>query len=81
MTDRALMDAALSDAGIGSHDFYFKGGVLFTHGDAVPSRAKDEDVKLIVIGHDHLHVDAGLRGACAHGAGRRRRDSARRDAQ
>jgi putative SbcD/Mre11-related phosphoesterase len=56
-----MMDTALEGSDIAPADFFFKGGILFTHGDGVPKRAKDEDVKLIVIGHDHPTLDIELK--------------------
>jgi hypothetical protein len=56
-----MMDAALEDAGVAPAGYYFKDGVLFAHGDAVPKRASDDDVKLIVIGHDHPMLDIELK--------------------
>lgn len=56
-----MMDVALEDAGAAPADYYFKDGVLFAHGDAVPKRASGDDVKLIVIGHDHPMLDVDLK--------------------
>jgi hypothetical protein len=56
-----MMSAALEGADTSSSDFYFNGGVLFTHGDTVPMRAKDNDVSLIVVGHDHPMLDVELK--------------------
>lgn len=57
-----MMAAALEGLdGVSSENHYFKGGVLFTHGDAIPVRAKEDDVKLIVIGHDHPMLDIDLK--------------------
>jgi uncharacterized protein len=56
-----MMDTALEGSDVTAADLYFKGGVLFTHGDGVPKRAKDDDVKLIVIGHEHPMLDIELK--------------------
>jgi putative SbcD/Mre11-related phosphoesterase len=56
-----MMDTALEGSDISPADYYFKGGVLFTHGDGVPKRANDDDVKVIVIGHDHPTLDIELK--------------------
>ncbi len=56
-----MIETALEGGDVMSSDFFFKGGVLFTHGDTVPKRAKDDDVKLIVIGHDHPMLDIELK--------------------
>ncbi len=56
-----MIETALEGADVMSSDFFFKGGVLFTHGDTVPKRAKDDDVKLIVVGHDHPMLDIELK--------------------
>jgi putative SbcD/Mre11-related phosphoesterase len=56
-----MMDTALEGKDVTSNDVYVNGGVLFTHGDAIPKRAKDDDVKLIVIGHDHPTLDIELK--------------------
>jgi putative SbcD/Mre11-related phosphoesterase len=56
-----MMDTALAEADL-SHDLaYFNGGVLFAHGDAIPKKAHDANVKLIVIGHDHPTLDIELK--------------------
>ena len=57
-----MMGIALTDLdGVRSDQFYFAGGVLFCHGDAVPERANDQDVQLIVIGHDHPTLDVEMK--------------------
>jgi len=56
-----MMPMALEGMDASSMDFYFKGGVLFTHGDTVPGRARDDDVRLIVLGHDHPMLDVELK--------------------
>ncbi|HTX43175.1 MAG TPA: metallophosphoesterase [Methanocella sp.] len=56
-----MMGTALEGSDISPADYYYKGGVLFTHGDGVPKRAKDDDVELIVIGHDHPTLDIELK--------------------
>lgn len=57
-----MMEAALAGIdGISSDTSYFKGGVLFTHGDSIPLKAKESDVKMIVIGHDHPTLDIELK--------------------
>lgn len=57
-----MMDVALTDMdGIRSEPFYFAGGVLFCHGDAIPERANERDVKMIVIGHDHPMLDVEMK--------------------
>ena len=54
-----MMDIAMEGAVMG--DFYFRCGVLFTHGDTIPKRAEADDVRLIVIGHDHPTLDIELK--------------------
>ncbi|OPY25689.1 MAG: hypothetical protein A4E28_03016 [Methanocella sp. PtaU1.Bin125] len=57
-----MMDTALLDIdGIRCEPFYFSGGILFAHGDVIPSRAKDKDVELVVIGHDHPTLDVEMK--------------------
>jgi uncharacterized protein len=57
-----MMDVALTDIdGVHGEQSYLAGGVLFCHGDVIPLRAKDADVKLIVIGHDHPSLDVELK--------------------
>jgi len=56
-----MIGMALEGADKTSSDLFFKGGILFTHGDTVPSRARDDDVRLIVIGHDHPMMDVELK--------------------
>ncbi len=57
-----MMDIALTDIdGVRGEQSYFAGGVLFCHGDVIPSRAKDADVEMIVIGHDHPSLDVEMK--------------------
>ncbi len=56
-----MMDMALAEADLEHGTIYFNGGVLFTHGDAIPEKARDAGVKLIVIGHDHPTLDIELK--------------------
>ena len=56
-----MMETALESLDTKSETCYFKGGILFTHGDGLPARAKDDDVELIVIGHDHPTLDIELK--------------------
>ncbi len=57
-----MIDTALLDIdGIKCEPFYFSSGILFGHGDVIPSRAKDSDVELIVIGHDHPTLDVEMK--------------------
>ena len=57
-----MIDVALADnADVKCEPFYFKNGILFCHGDAIPARAKDADVELIVIGHDHPTLDVEMK--------------------
>jgi putative SbcD/Mre11-related phosphoesterase len=57
-----MMDVALTNIdGVSSEHFYFAGGVLFCHGDAIMSRAKEADVEMIVIGHDHPTLDVEMK--------------------
>ncbi len=56
-----MMDTALGGVDITADELYFKGGVLFTHGDAVPKKAREDDVRLIVVGHDHPTLDIELK--------------------
>lgn len=56
-----MMEAALQSLDSKSETCYFKGGILFTHGDGLPARAKDADVELIVIGHEHPTLDIELK--------------------
>jgi putative SbcD/Mre11-related phosphoesterase len=57
-----MMEVALTDIeGVRTEQFYFAGGVLFCHGDVIPTRAADSDVKLIVIGHDHPMLDVEMK--------------------
>lgn len=56
-----MMDTALQSLDAKPEAFYYTGGVLFTHGDTVPARAKDDDVRMIVIGHDHPTLDIELK--------------------
>jgi uncharacterized protein len=57
-----MMDVALTDIdGVRNEHYYFSGGVLFCHGDVIPSRADDPDVKTIVIGHDHPTLDVEMK--------------------
>lgn len=59
--DRMIDTALQSIDGIRLEQSYFSGGVLFTHGDTIPERAKDKDVKMIVIGHDHPTLDVEMK--------------------
>ena len=54
-----MMGVALE--GDSADSLYFKGGALFTHGDAIPDKAKEPDVMLIVIGHDHPMLDVDMK--------------------
>jgi hypothetical protein len=57
-----MIDVALADIeGVKCEDFYFSGGVLFCHGDAIPKRAAEPDVKMVVIGHDHPSLDVEMK--------------------
>ncbi|AFD01081.1 putative ICC-like phosphoesterase [Methanocella conradii HZ254] len=56
-----MMGVALEGEGVRADSFYFKDGALFTHGDTIPGRAKDDDVRLIVIGHDHPMLDVEMK--------------------
>lgn len=57
-----MMGVALTDIeGVRGEQFYFSGGVLFCHGDVIPERAKDDDVEMIVIGHDHPTLDVEMK--------------------
>ncbi|MCD1294747.1 metallophosphoesterase [Methanocella sp. CWC-04] len=57
-----MLELALQDIdGVTAEEFFFKGGVLFTHGNTIPSRANDPDVKLIVLGHEHPSLDIELK--------------------
>jgi putative SbcD/Mre11-related phosphoesterase len=56
-----MMDAALQSLDMKSETCYFKGGVLFAHGDIIVPRAKESDVALIVVGHDHPMLDIELK--------------------
>ncbi len=57
-----MMGVALTDIdGVRSDHFYFAGGVLFCHGDAIPERASEKDVEMIVIGHDHPTLDVEMK--------------------
>jgi putative SbcD/Mre11-related phosphoesterase len=56
-----MMDTALAEADFKSNIFYVNDGVLFTHGDAIPEKAHEAGVKLIVIGHDHPMLDIDLK--------------------
>ena len=57
-----MLDAALQDLdGIKCEKSFVAGEVLFTHGDAIPERAKDKDIQLIVIGHDHPALDVEMK--------------------
>jgi putative SbcD/Mre11-related phosphoesterase len=56
-----MMETALEGVDISPADHYFMGGVLFAHGDVVPKKARDADVRLIVIGHEHPMLDIELK--------------------
>jgi putative SbcD/Mre11-related phosphoesterase len=56
-----MMGLAMEGVDVTAVDFYFLGGVLFTHGDTIPKRAEAGDVRLIVIGHDHPTLDIELK--------------------
>ena len=57
-----MLDAALQDVdGLRSEQFYVAGEVMFAHGDAIPERANDQDIKLIVIGHEHPTLDIEMK--------------------
>jgi metallophosphoesterase superfamily enzyme len=57
--DKMIDSAADTTASVRA--VYFSGGILFGHGDVIPSRAKDSDVELIVIGHDHPTLDVEMK--------------------
>lgn len=59
--DRMIDTALQGIDGIRLEQSYFNGGVLFTHGDSIPERANDKDVKVIVIGHDHPTLDVEMK--------------------
>lgn len=56
-----MVEAALEGTGITPEASYLQGGVLFTHGDAIPPAAKEDGVRLVVIGHDHPAIDIDLK--------------------
>ena len=56
-----MMESALQSLDAKPADYYFKDGILFTHGDGVPAKAKEDDVTLIVIGHEHPTMDIELK--------------------
>jgi hypothetical protein len=57
-----MLDIAIEGLdGVVKDYFYFKDGVLFTHGDSIPEKANERDVRLIVLGHDHPTMDIDLK--------------------